>query len=100
MERRHGGRPGPDLILKHNAWVRSIVPTEKLLEVNIADGWEPLCKFLGKPIPSVPFPRENDAASREKLVGGIIRQGIMAWLGILAITGSALYGFWKFWNMS
>ena len=26
---------------------------------NIQDGWEPLCKFLGKPIPEGPVPKEN-----------------------------------------
>jgi hypothetical protein len=31
-----------------------------LLDYNYKDGWEPLCKFLGKPIPTVPFPHEND----------------------------------------
>lgn len=27
---------------------------------NLAHGWEPSCKFLGKPIPSEPFPHLND----------------------------------------
>ena len=30
-----------------------------LLVWNIKDGWEPLCKFLGKPVPTEPMPREN-----------------------------------------
>ncbi|KAI0160582.1 hypothetical protein GGR57DRAFT_490272 [Xylariaceae sp. FL1272] len=40
--------------------IREMVPPEKRLEFNLDDGWEPLCAFLGKDIPSVPFPREND----------------------------------------
>lgn len=40
--------------------IRGLVPKERLLEWYIDDGWEPLCKFLGKPIPSgVPFPHAN-----------------------------------------
>ena len=26
---------------------------------NVTEGWEPLCKFLGKEIPQQPFPRKN-----------------------------------------
>ena len=27
------------------------------------EGWEPICKFLGKPIPDQPFPHENRLGS-------------------------------------
>lgn len=32
-----------------------------LLELDICagDGWEKLCRFLGRPVPDMPFPREN-----------------------------------------
>ena len=36
-----------------------MVPSERLLVWNVKDGWEPLCKFLGKPIPNIPIPHEN-----------------------------------------
>ena len=39
------------LYRKHNLYVQSIVPKENLLVWNLKDGWEPLCKFLDKPIP-------------------------------------------------
>ncbi|OAA81039.1 hypothetical protein LEL_00584 [Akanthomyces lecanii RCEF 1005] len=29
------------------------------LDWSVEDGWEPLCEFLGKPVPSVPFPSGN-----------------------------------------
>ena len=34
---------------------------EKLMVINVCsgDGWGPLCRFLGKPVPSIPFPHEN-----------------------------------------
>ena len=32
-------------------YVINTVPKENLLVWNLKDGWEPLCKFLGKPIP-------------------------------------------------
>ncbi|PPK85601.1 hypothetical protein CLV84_2504 [Neolewinella xylanilytica] len=30
-----------------------------VLNVTTGDGWEPLCQFLGKDIPEVPFPNKN-----------------------------------------
>ena len=44
----------------HYERVRRLVPRERLLEFNVADGWEPLCTFLGQPVPSTPFPNVND----------------------------------------
>lgn len=29
------------------------------LDWTVQDGWEPLCKFVGKPTPETPFPNEN-----------------------------------------
>jgi len=39
-----------------NAEVRKAVPADQLLEYNVSQGWEPLCEFLGKPVPDEPFP--------------------------------------------
>lgn len=44
---------------EHEAMIKGLVPKERLLEWYIEDGWEPLCKFLGKPVPNVPFPHAN-----------------------------------------
>ena len=38
------------------------VPAEKLLAFDVKQWWEPLCAFLGMPIPDVPFPHINDRA--------------------------------------
>lgn len=46
-------------IARYEAWnaeVQRTVPSERLLVFSADQGWEPLCKFLGKPIPVVPFP--------------------------------------------
>lgn len=45
---------------QHYTVVRKIVPPENLLEFNLEDGWAPLCAFLGKEVPDVPFPCVND----------------------------------------
>lgn len=51
---------------KHYADIRAAVPAEKMLEFRLGSGWEPLCKYLGKPVPDVPFPRLNEAATLER----------------------------------
>lgn len=37
----------------------------RLLDFNIKEGWGPLCRFLGAPIPDAPFPVLNDGATFE-----------------------------------
>jgi hypothetical protein len=49
---------------RHSAEVRRTIPRERLLVLDVKQGWEPLCEFLGVPVPSKPFPRLN---SREEL---------------------------------
>lgn len=42
------------------------VPAGKLLVYQVQSGGEPLCTFLGVPMPEAPFPRSNDSASFEQ----------------------------------
>jgi hypothetical protein len=46
---------------QHVAMVRGLgLGEERMLEWSVEDGWEPLCKFLGKQVPDgVPFPKGN-----------------------------------------
>jgi hypothetical protein len=47
----------------HLKAVQQQVPADKLLIFDVADGWQPLCDFLGMPIPrEEPFPHVNDTA--------------------------------------
>ncbi|KAK1081946.1 hypothetical protein LTR48_007255 [Friedmanniomyces endolithicus] len=55
-----------EMYRKHYAFVRSVTPKERLLEDSLADGWGPLCEFLSKPMPTVPFPHENETARDKK----------------------------------
>jgi hypothetical protein len=45
---------------RHNAEVQQRIPADRLLVFEAAQGWEPLCAFLGVPVPAEPFPRVND----------------------------------------
>ncbi|KAM0342408.1 hypothetical protein ACHAPU_009595 [Fusarium lateritium] len=58
--------------VRHYRYVRDNVPSEQLLDFKLSQGWEPLCEFLGREIPDVPFPHVNDSAeyaARSKRLG-------------------------------
>ena len=41
--------------------MRRTVPPERLLVYDVKEGWEPLCRFLDRPVPAdTAFPRLND----------------------------------------
>ena len=46
----------------HLAEVQRVIPAERLLTYEVADGWPPLCRFLGPSIPGEAFPRVNTTA--------------------------------------
>ena len=48
---------------EHYRRIREAAPKERLLEYRLGEGWEPLCKFLGKEMPDLPFPRINEVAA-------------------------------------
>lgn len=61
----------------HNAEVKRTIPASRRLDFDIAQGWAPLCKFLGAPVPTTPFPKTNTtedfrarAAARRKPPSG------------------------------
>lgn len=47
---------------RNNADVRATIPPERRLIFYADRGWEPLCAFLGVPVPDTPFPRVNSSA--------------------------------------
>jgi hypothetical protein len=60
-----------------NAWNQAVideVPPEKLLVYAAADGWEPLCAFLGVPVPAAPYPRVNSREEMTERTGQIDTQ--------------------------
>lgn len=81
---------------EHNEKVKATVPPDKLLVLNVKDGWSELCQFLGEPIPSVPFPKLWNSADvkvmivtrRKKtvrrLVGGCAVLALVASIGLMS----------------
>lgn len=63
LERSFGGAKTKDELianfLAHEAEVKAAIPAGRLLVHSAKDGWEPLCAFLGVPVPDGPYPRTN-----------------------------------------
>jgi hypothetical protein len=53
----------------HEAHVIASVSPDELLVFDVAEGWEPLCTFLGVPVPNMPFPRTNSTAEFREQAG-------------------------------
>ena len=53
---------------RHIADVRATCPPDRLLVFDVAEGWGPLCAFLGVPEPDRAFPRLNDARSMRRRI--------------------------------
>ncbi len=50
-------------IARYESWTAEVidtVPADRLLVFEVAQGWEPLCEFLGVLQPGGPFPHVND----------------------------------------
>ncbi|KAK7914037.1 hypothetical protein PG985_011740 [Apiospora marii] len=94
---RHGlEKPAPELLELHNAWVRRTVPNDRLLEVDLASGWEPLCKFLNKQVPDEPFPRVNDSQARDEFMRAVMWKAGVSWVGIISTlaVGGVAFARW------
>ncbi|KAI1084575.1 hypothetical protein F5B20DRAFT_567989 [Whalleya microplaca] len=87
-------RPGGYILRAHDDYIRHIVPKDKLLVMELKEGWGPLCKFLDKQVPTCPFPRSNEAKAVEELARQISSKAMMTWLMILVLVSFSVYTGW------
>lgn len=82
----------PAYLHEHNELILKSVPPEKLLIMELGEGWEPLCRFFDKPIPNEPFPHVNDSKALEgaakKLLGNLAK----VWGAILLAVSLCIFG--------
>lgn len=80
------------------------LPSERLLEWSAPDGWEPLCEFLGKPVPDEPFPNGNPTTEWAQRVGATLMEYNQRAVRNMAITGALVVGLvswvWYLWLTS
>jgi hypothetical protein len=69
----------------HVAAVERTVAPGRLLVFDVTQGWEPLCAFLGVPVPDEPFPHLNDAAEFDRRIRQRLAPAVAA-----VVAGAAL----------
>lgn len=81
---------------RHHDEVRAAVRPGLLLEHRFGDDWEPLCQFLGKPVPDVEFPWVNEAAVLKAKIRASMLRTAMGAARVAApwAVGAAVLGFW------
>lgn len=52
---------------EHRLFVENTIPPERLLIYHFSKGWEPLCEFVGKPVPNIEVPHLNIDTMFDKL---------------------------------
>jgi hypothetical protein len=73
---------------QHIEEVKAAVPPERLLIFKADEGWDPLCAFLGVPVPPEPFPNVNDRAQIKKVIAGMaVGAYVIIGLGVVAVGG-------------
>lgn len=62
-ERTFGHRVDKEHVIetyrRHNEAVKRTISPDRLLVYETPEGWAPLCRFLGVPVPDMPFPKTN-----------------------------------------
>ena len=67
----------------HIARVQERCDPERLLVFRSTDGWAPLCKFLGRPVPDEPYPHLNDAKQIRRV---ILVARVAGWTVVVALV--------------
>jgi hypothetical protein len=57
----------------HIEEVKAYVPADKLLVYDVRDGWEPLCEFLGVPVPTEELPHLNKKENFKTMLGELMK---------------------------
>ena len=80
----------PAVYREHYQRIKELVPKERLLEYELGSGWEPMCKFLGKPMPDEPFPHINENVALQDWIDLVSKNGVLNVLKNLALGASSV----------
>ena len=81
---------------QHEADVKAAFPPDRLLVFHPKEGWEPLCTFLGKPVPDTAFPNVNDRSDFQNRIGLFRRLQLVPYAVGGAIALAALIAYLAF----
>ncbi|KAK3181636.1 hypothetical protein K4F52_007014 [Lecanicillium sp. MT-2017a] len=85
---------GPEFYGQHQEYVLEAAKKRgrEVLVWKAEDGWEPLCRFLDKPVPKEkPFPWVNDAATIKTLTKILVVRGLVSWGALLGSVGAVYW---------
>ena len=71
-----------DVFNNHIELVKKVIPAERLLIHSAKEGWQPLCDFLGVPVPNEPYPWINESINFKRNLRIIIA---MKWLPAILV---------------
>jgi len=77
-----------------NDWKEQVireVPADRLLVFEVKEGYAPLCKFLGVPVPDEPYPNVNDTKEQQARHGHMKKVCLLIWSVATAAVGTAAY---------
>jgi Sulfotransferase domain len=78
---------------RHNEQVQRVVPVDRLLVYEVQQGWEPLCNFLGVPVPAdKKFPHLNDTVEFRARI-----QKVARFMRIIGYTIAVLVALMVVW---
>ena len=87
-----------EVFQQHIAEVKQVVPAERLLVYDVQEGWEPLCRFLGVPVPEgKPFPHLNDTRQFQQVMRQRVRLATLITLGLVVVGILLFVTFIYFW---
>ena len=92
---RYGVLPSPEFYAMYQDLVLREAEKRgrKVLTWTVEDGWDPLCRFLEKPVPkNEPFPWVNDAATMRNLKMILLGRGILSWVALFGVV----YALWMY----
>lgn len=61
-----------DFFNKRTKQIIDTIDEGRLLVYQVSEGWEPLCQFLGVPVPDMDFPRINSRNETKELLANLI----------------------------
>lgn len=83
----------------HNREVQATVPADQLLVFDVKQGWEPLCAFLGVPVPAgEPFPHVNDAESFRTRIEDRFARSLLGLARPVALAAGVAVVGWIAWR--
>ncbi|EMD00617.1 hypothetical protein BAUCODRAFT_175871 [Baudoinia panamericana UAMH 10762] len=84
---------------KYYADIRGTVTKQRLLEFELSDGWEPLCKFLEEDVQNVRSPKPNEAKTIQiafgRLAGKAIRHSLVNIAVLVAVSATVVGAAWS-----